>query len=252
MLPPGCFEGSRTPALGGIIWSPDVLREAAETGLYLAPDQSIIDTAAGESPDSVLAPVSDDALASIDTYTDAELEAHVVRANDRAWSGKALLSAVLEGHHSQVAPALGFGMSEDRRHRSPIMTAQGFSIEWLQIPPGHQTGSHRISESQVLLLTEGDWQIDFNGGDDVIAAQPATGSVVSVPPNAWRNFVNTGTADAVAAVICGTDSPNVIEWSSDIIAAARAQGWVRDAAGKVAPIDLISSLSQDQYPGGNQ
>jgi mannose-6-phosphate isomerase-like protein (cupin superfamily) len=224
---------------GGIIWSPDVLREAADTGLHLAPDNSIIDAAAGQDASGAVAPIHDDALEGIDSYSDDELAAHLVKADDRAWTDRGLLSAVLDGHASHVASVLGHGMSEDRRHQAPIMTAQGFSIEWLRVDPGCSTGLHRIAESQVLLLAEGDWQVSMSRGDDQLDAKPATGSVVSVPPSAWRNFSNVGSTPAIAAVICGTDSPNRIEWDADIVAAARAAGWVRDAAGKIAPLHLL-------------
>lgn len=225
---------------GGIIWSPDVLREAADTGLYLAPDNSLIDTDAGESPDHVIAPVSDDELEAIDRYTDEQLEDHAVRRDDRDWSERALLSSMLPGHATSVAPVLGFGMSEDRRHRAPVMTAQGFSVEWLRIPAGHSTGTHRLHEPQVLLLAEGEWKIGFNDGDELIESKPADGSVISLPPGAWRNFTNTGSGDAFAAVICGTDSPNTIEWCPEIIAQAHAAGWARDAAANIAPLSLLS------------
>jgi len=229
---------------GGIIWSPDVLREAADTGLHLAPDNSLIDAAAGESPESVVTPASDAALAHIDSYSDDQLEAHVVRNDSRAWSDQALLSSVLPGHTSAVAPALGFGMTEDRRHRAPVMTAQGFSVEWLRLAPGQSTGTHRLAESQVLLLAEGDWSIGFNRDDRVIESQPAHGSVVSVPPDTWRNFTNVGSSNAIAAVVCGTDSPNVIEWHETIRNAAAAAGFVRDASAKIAPVELL--------PGGER
>lgn len=232
---------------GGIIWSPDILREAADTGLYLAPDNSLIDAAAGESPESIVTPVGDGALDSIDHYSDDELEAHAVRAGDREWSDRALLSSVLPGHATAMAPVLGFGMTEDRRHRSPVMTAQGFSIEWLRIAPGQSTGTHRLADTQVLLLVEGEWKIAFNQGDDLIESTPADGSVVSVPPGTWRNFINAGTTDAFAAVVCGTDAPNVIEWSLQILADAQSAGWMRDAASKVAPRALLTPRSDGDH-----
>ncbi len=224
---------------GGIIWSPDVLREAADTGLHLAPDNSLIDAAAGQDTTGAVEPVDDVDLQGIDSYTDRELAAHLVAAGDRSWSRRAMLSSVLDGHGAELASVLGHGMSEDRRQRAPIMTAQGFSIEWLRVEPGCSTALHRIQESQVLLLTEGDWQVSLNRGDDQVDAKPATGSVVSVPEGAWRNFSNVGSDVAVAAVVCGTDSPNHIEWAPEVVAAARAAGWVRDANGKVAPISLL-------------
>jgi len=236
---------------GGIIWSPDVLREAAETGLYLGADSSLIDSSADVAPTNTVAPASDADLGALDEYTDAELEAHAVRADARAWSAQALLSSVLDGYATELAPALGFGMTEDRHHRPPIATAQGFSVEWLRIAPGNRTGLHRLAEPQALLLTEGDWRIAVNDGDDSLLSTPTQGSVASIPPHAWRDFENIGTSPAVAAVICGTDSPNRIAWSADILAAAAARGFVRDAAGKVAPRSLVSR-TQDPLPGREQ
>ena len=151
-----------------------------------------------------------------------------------------MLSSVIDGHDVSLAPALGFGMSEDRRQRAPVMTAQGFSVEWMRIGPGQSTGTHRLTETQVLLLAEGSWSIAFNAGSDRIESKPADGSVVSIPPNVWRDFTNIGGDDAYAAVICGTDSPNVIDWSPGLIAQARSLGWVRDAAAKIAPLSLMS------------
>jgi len=208
---------------GGIIWSPDVLREAAETGLYLARDNSLIDAEAGDQINDVVVPADDAALEHVDTYTDEELAAHLVPATDRQWSDRALLSSVLPGHASELAPVLGFGMTEDRRHRAPVMT-----------------GTHRISETQVLLLAEGEWRVGFNRGEELIESKPADGSVVSIPPDAWRSFTNTGTTDAVAAVVCGTDAPNVIEWDAELVQQAAASGWVRDAAAKIAPVALLA------------
>jgi len=229
---------------GGIIWSPDVLREAAATGLHLAADNSLIDTTSGDDPSNAVGPVSDDDLDHVDEYSDAELASHLVAADNRQWSDQSLLSSVIDGHVSRMAPAVGHGMSEHRRHRAPVMTAPGFSVEWLELGPGCSTGTHRIAESQVLLLAEGDWQVDYNNGNDRVSAAPATGSVVSIVPGAWRDLINVGSSTAVAAVVSGTDSPNRIEWAPDILAAARAHGWVRDANGKVAPLALLRSAVQ--------
>lgn len=224
---------------GGIIWSPDVLAEAATTGLHLAPDYSLIDTTAGGDASRAVTPVSDDELGHVDSYSDDELEAHVARGADRRWSERSLLSSAVPGHATSMAPAVGYGMSEDRRHRAPVMTAPGFSLEWLRIQPGSSTGWHKIPESQALLLTEGDWEVAVNR-THTLTSEPATGSVVSVPENTWRNFQNVGEVPATAAVICGTDSPNRITWDPDIIVAARQAGWAHDAAHKIAPLNLLA------------
>lgn len=223
---------------GGILWAPDVLREAAETGLYLSPDSSVLESANGSPPDAVR-PLRADQLAPVDSYTDDELARRLVPGEALAWSERPLLSSVLPGHASAMAPAIGYGVVEDRRVRPPISNPHGFSLEWLRLPGKSSVGAHRLDASQVLLLIEGDWQVELNRGTQLVTSRPATGSVVSVPPAAWRNFVNIGTDDALAVIVSGGDAPNRVEWDAQILHAATAAGWARDASGYIAPSELL-------------
>lgn len=241
---------------GGIIWSPDVLREAADTGMYLAVDNSLIDKSDGSHNGSgppVLEPLPDDALGSLDSYSDAQLEEFVVRFDDLRWSDQALLSTASSGHGVRLAPVFGWGLSEDRRHRPPIMSPQGFSLEWIEIAPGHTTGMHRHADTQAMLLVDGRWQVTVNREAPQLA-RPAVGSVVSIPPNAWRDLANIGDEPALAMVICGSDAPTSIEWDDSVTAAAQRAGYSRDASGKVAPLGLLAHTFENsqhhQDPGG--
>jgi len=229
---------------GGIIWAPHILEEAAETGLYLAEDYSILDATAGDDVSNAVQPTSADLLAAnVATYSDAELADLLVAPADLDWSDRALLSSALDGHQSAIAPVIGFGMSQHRSHHSPIGHAHGFSVEWLRIEPGQRTGRHRHDDSQVLILTEGTWQIHLDDGDGgVEAARPDTGSIVSIPNGAWRDFENTGSEPALAIVVNGSDEPTRIEWDHDIVSAASAAGWALDASGCMAPTELLGRL----------
>lgn len=229
---------------GGIIWAPDVLRDAAQTGLYLRSDYSLLDAANGEPPEDVVLPLDAELLAEVDSYTDAELTARTVRMENLQWSAGALLSSMLPGHSTALAPVIGYGLTEHRRHRTPISTPHGFSVEWLRAAPGSSTGVHRHSDSQVLITGEGQWEIAVNRGDDSISANPAEGSVVSIPPHAWRNLKNSGATDAFALVVCGSDQRAAIEWDPEIVAAAEALGWGYDAAGYLAPLALLGRPPQ--------
>ena len=229
---------------GGIIWAPEVLREAAKTGLYLRPDHSLIDAANGAPPEEVVVPLDAELLVGVDTYSDDELAARTVALEDLQWSDNALLSSVMAGCTSALAPVIGYGLTEDRRHRTPISAPHGFSVEWLRVAPGSSTGVHRHHHSQVLFTGEGHWEIEVNRGDDAISAQPAEGSVVSIPTSAWRNLKNTGPTDAVALVVCGGDQRVVIEWDPEIVTAAEAIGWGHDAAGYLAPLALLGRPPQ--------
>ena len=229
---------------GGIIWAPDVLRNAAQTGLYLRPDYSLLDATNGEPHEDVVLPLDAELLAGIDTYSDNELAGRTVRMEDLQWSANALLSSVLAGHATALAPVIGYGLTEDRRQRTPISTPHGFSVEWIRVAPGSSTGIHSHSHSQVVLLCDGQWEIAVNRGDAAISANPAEGSVVSIPALAWRDLRNAGTSDAFALVICGNDQRTTIEWDPEIVVAAEALGWGRDAAGYLAPLALLGRPPQ--------
>ncbi len=230
---------------GGIIWAPHILEEAAETGLYLAEDYSILDVNAGDDVSAAVTPTPRSELdGNVASYTDAELAARSIAPGELHWSDRALLSSVLDGHATAVAPVIGFGMTQDRTHRSPISNPHGFSVEWLRIEPGSSTGRHRHGDTQVLFLVEGDWSVEIDhterdGAGAQLDSSPPVGSIVSVPDGAWRDFANVGSESALAVVVNGSDSPTRIEWAEDIARAASAAGFALDASGFVAPAGLI-------------
>lgn len=224
---------------GGIIWAPDVIRAAAETGLYLRSDYTVVDGTDGLSTNDVVKPLEPAQLVSVDRYSDQALADRAVRQEDLKWSEQALLSNVVAGHAGAMAPVIGHGMTEDRRHRSPITTAHGFSVEWLRLPPGSSTGLHRHQQNQVVILTDGSWDIAVNLDEHRLRSRPARGSVVSLNSGAWRDLANVGDSDAHAVVVCATDQRPVIEWDPAIVEAAQRAGWSRDAGGYIAPVELI-------------
>jgi mannose-6-phosphate isomerase-like protein (cupin superfamily) len=224
---------------GGILWAPQVLEAAAATGLYLSHDYTVVD-AAGGLTDETIAPVDNDRLSELDSYTDDEISERIVGADRLEWSSAALLSAVLPGHGSAMAAVIGFGLTEDRRQRPPIWTPHGFSLEWLRLEPGASTALHRIEQSQALFLVDGEWQISYNRGDDRASRATAAGAVVSVPGGCWREFTNTGASTAKCLVVCGGDERARAEWDPAVVAAASDLGWGHDASGYRAPVDLLA------------
>ncbi|CAN5773925.1 cupin domain-containing protein [soil metagenome] len=228
---------------GGILWAPSVLREAAATGLYLGTDHTLRDADAGDSIEDVVEPLDETQLQWLRPVTDADLQARVVPRESLDWSDRALLSHILPGCSTSLAPVIGAGMTEHRDHRAPITVAHGFSIEWLRVAPGSHVGEHRLVGSQVLILVDGDWDVALNSGPDRTSERPAPGSVVSVPPGAWRDFANIGTVEAHAIVVNEGDAPSRIEWSTDTVDRAREAGWARDAGGFLAPAALIGARS---------
>ena len=224
---------------GGIIWAPHVLRAAAETGLYLRSDYTIVNGTEGVPPEDLVQPLDPAQLVSVDHYSDLELAGHAVSQEDLRWSDQALLSNVVAGHAGAMAPVIGHGMTEDRHHRSPITSAHGFSVEWLRLPSGSSTGLHRHQQNQVVIAIDGSWEIAVNRNEHTLRSRPASGSVVSINSGAWRDLSNIGESEACAVVVCDTDQRAIVEWDGSIVETAQQAGWGRDAGGYLAPVELI-------------
>ena len=224
---------------GGILWAPQVLEAAASTGLYLSPVGAVLDATAGDLINDTITPIDETRLGELDHYTDAEIAERIVAPDRLDWSEAALLSSVLPGHGSAIAPVIGFGLTEDRRQRPPIWTPHGFTVEWLRLEPGASTGLHRIDQNQALFLVEGEWQVTYNRLDNQISRTVTEGTVVSIPGSCWRDLTNTGSAIATCLVVCAGDNRARADWDPWIGNAAAEVGWGRDANGYIAPLDLL-------------
>ncbi len=224
---------------GGILWAPQVLEAAASTGLYLSPVGAVLDATAGDLINDTITPIDETRLGELDHYTDAEIAERIVASDRLDWSEAALLSSVLPGHGSAIAPVIGFGLTEDRQQRPPIWTPHGFTVEWLRLEPGASTGLHRIDQNQALFLVEGEWQVTYNRLDNQISRTVTEDTVVSIPGNCWRELTNTGSAIATCLVVCAGDNRARADWDPWIGDAAAEAGWGRDANGYIAPLDLL-------------
>ena len=227
---------------GGLIWHPSILAEAGQYGLYLTKDNILVDTATGvqrPAHDQLIEPISQAEIDGLRRYTPSEMRKRVVKAGERAWSKAALLDSCLPGHASELAPAIGFGISQDRNHEPPITNPHGFSHEWLRLAPGQSVSRFRVPEKQVLLAHTGAFAVTFNApGDEVVVPLDAWG-MISIPANAWRSIRNVSDVPAEVLIITNGDARKIPEWPAETIAAAREMGRAADRSGMIAPAHLL-------------
>ena len=226
---------------GGIIWHPSILETAAHYGLYLNRDNMLVN-AEGDgpapAPDARMPALTLDQIARLPRYTPEQMRRRVVTAAERDWSAHALLSAVLPGCASELAPVIGHGMTEDRAHTAPIGNPHGFSVEWLRLPPHSRTGRHAIAEKQVAIVFRGTAAITLNEPGSAVAVEVAEGECFSAPGDVWRDIA-AGQETLEIALVTAGDQRKPIRWAPDILAAAAAAGWGLDHDGRVAPLDLL-------------
>ncbi len=227
---------------GGIIWHPDIVKEAGTFGLYLTKDNMMIDTSIGTKrpADKDLMPlIPDSDRASLRKYSPAEMRNRIVSAVERNWSKRALLCTLLPGHAVEMAPVIGHGISEDRNLSPKITNPHGFSIEWLRIPSGQSLARHRIGQKQVLIVFKGKAALTFNDAGQATAIDISPKDTVSLPAGSWRQIANTGAGDVELAVITMGDGKKPIDWAPEVLRAARSTGYALDHSGYVAPLHLL-------------
>ena len=227
---------------GGVIWHPEILRGAAEHGLYLKKNNMMVDLATGaEKPadEDLMRPLSDSFIATLRHYTVDEMRQRLTTADERRWSSRALLDSVLSGHRAELAPAIGFGMTQDRDAAPKVTNPHGFSVEWMRIDPGQTVGPFRVEPKQVLIVQQGAVEISLGRGDARSTATAHPWDLFAAPGGEWRMLRSVGDEPAVLTVTTSGDGRALIEWDEAIVAAARRENLGIDPNGYIAVAEYL-------------
>jgi len=226
---------------GGIIWHPSILEAASEYGLYLSKDNMLIDVNAGDTlPEKadLLAPLGQDDLAALRNYSVDEMRQRAVTGEQRQWSSEGLLDAILPGHGGEIAPVVGYGISQDRHSTPPIVQPHGFSVEWLRLRPDHQVGRHLCPDIQVIMVFTGTLEVTWNQDGEEVSVTAPERSVISIPANSWRRY---RAVDGTAEFILTTqgDGRKRVYWDEAILQQARECNRGLDPDGYVSRLDIL-------------
>ena len=168
---------------GGIIWSPDVLNRARDTGLFLSRDNQLIDVPTGGNPpaeESLLPLMPVDEVAALRRWSASELMRRCVRPAQRDFH-RATLDTALPGHAWEIAPVIGWGLSQRREHSPAVADPQGFSVEWIKVPAGQRSAAFELDETAVLIHADGPLGVSFNAGSDTVHTDLVPWDTLSMP-----------------------------------------------------------------------
>ena len=224
---------------GGIIWHPSILATAAKHGLYLTKENMLVDTEAGAPeppPSTLIEPLDDETIRAMRRFDTEAMRRRVVASGELAWSSRAMLDSVLPGHASEIAPVIGYGMTEDLEHAPKITNPHGFSMEWLRIPSGNRVGAYTLADKQVLLIYAGAVEITLG---DAAPVRAEAREVFSIPAGTVRTIVSVGEGRAEIALLTSGDHKKRPVWADDICRAAADAGFALDHAGYIAPLRLL-------------
>lgn len=235
---------------GGIIWGPSVLKEAESYGLHLTADNRLIDTVAGDQvPDDVqlIKPMQRKYIDELTSYTVEQMRSRVVQPGDRVFSQNALLCNSIPGGGAELDLVIGYGMTENRRQVPAIHEPHSFNLAWVRAAAGEGLLRHRHDRAQAVLVRSGRWEVSVN-------ADPATAVVLgpadsfSVPEGSWRSFrcVEAGPdGPGELLVINAGDDRVYLQWAPEVVEAARANDWMIDPNGYLAPVGVMIAATED-------
>jgi mannose-6-phosphate isomerase-like protein (cupin superfamily) len=233
---------------GGIIWGPSIVRGAREHGLYLSADNTLIDTQAGgviDADTDLIAPMSDDEVAKLRSWTPDQMRSRIVELEDLVWSQHPFLCSELPGGRAQFAQVVGYGMSEDRDQVPPVHYPHNFNLGWLRAEVGEGMLTHRHDATQALIVYKGTWKVTLNDAGQEVSVEIGPDDTLSIPVGAWRKFEVVGSEPGQLVVINGGDGRVHLKWAEDVKHLAREKDWAQDAAGYVAPWAVVRTSVLD-------
>lgn len=225
---------------GGVIFHPEIIREAADYGLYISNDNTLIDTSKGDAvpnEDGRIPPMPDEDVAQLREVSQEEMRRRVVTEGDRDFR-PAFIDANLPGCGAEIAPVIGFGLTQNRNHAAPITNPHGFSVEWLRLAEGTKVSPFTLSEKMVLIVRSGQVCLTLNDGADV-TVNLAERDTYSIPADAVRSIEAQGEQPAEMLVVVSGDHRKRPVFTDEVISAARAAGYALDAGGYVAKAALL-------------
>ncbi|HDS6851657.1 cupin [Enterobacter sp. V87_3] len=231
---------------GGIIWHPSVLAAASEYGMYLSKENMLITQAPGDpqpDPATLLTPLSEAYIAGLRDYSAEEMRKRAVTGDDRCWSARGLLDSVLPGHGGEIAPVIGFGISQDRDSCPAIVSPHGFSVEWLRLADNCVTGRHVCPDVQVIMVFKGKLEVTWNEAGKEVSIIAPERSVISIPANSWRRYrAIEGNMECILTT--QGDQRKRLYWDEEILQQAKNHNRCLDPDGYVADADILPATAR--------
>ena len=229
---------------GGIIWSPNVLARARETGLWLSKDNEVIDTLASgvqPAPDRLLPLMPDAEIAGLKRWSVEQMREQVIKKDALDFRAATLDTAA--GHQWRIAPAVGNGLSQHREHSPPVAAPQSFSLEWLQIDAGQGSAPFTMAEKMVLINLSHAIEVVLNTGSDSIVQTLGFEDMISIPAHATRSFrCPAGTALSEAVIVIAGDHVKRPLFDATVVAKALDNDVTLDAGGKLARASILPPM----------
>lgn len=176
---------------GGVVWAPQVIKEAKEHGLILAETGKLYDSKKGESLPEGIGPMPMLTELELQQFIEPTPEMVVPNYVARKWD----MVSLATGSPAQVISSAGM-----------LVDKPGFEVSFL----AHNTDpeSYSTDHSEVLLVTEGHWKVNWEDTEQILAP----GDVSLLPKGGNRKIESAVSGEAGLFRVRGTDDSAGPTW----------------------------------------
>ena len=187
---------------GHVLWAPYVFDSAAEHGLILLEDGSLVDTTRGETIPAgkkAMPATTEAAAQALRTLTADDMADCVV-------SHEELQNPPVDGLSPAgivECPIIGSASADEGIGNGKMRWPHGFQLRHIALEPGAVSRRHARAEEEVILQHAGQLTVTLDDCEVVLGA----GDVLTVPIGAARSFSNRHGERVEAYVVRGGDHP---------------------------------------------
>lgn len=184
---------------GHVTWAPYVFENAAEYGLILLDDGSLIDTTKGETIPAgrtAMRATTDDDVAALQRLHANDMQGCVVTRAELNSTDPATASIT-------ESPIIGAASDAEDMPAGRMNWPHGFHVRHLHLGCGSSGPLHQRHEEEVIMMQSGSMLIRLPDGEVELSA----GDVMTVPIEMPRSFANAGDVPAEAYLVRGGDQP---------------------------------------------
>lgn len=200
--------GSNDP--GHVTWAPDVFDKAADYGLVLLENGSLVDTTKGEVIPEGIGPMpatTADQVAALRLLSPQEIENCVYRDAEQCARTQSSLSLETEG--VTESPLIGPANPAELVAAGKMDQPHGFHMRRLDFAPGTALAYHARDEEEVIFIHRGTLTVQWDGGELALNK----GDVLTVPVGLLHGYSNCGDDAVQAYVVRGGNDPKAPQWA---------------------------------------
>ena len=194
---------------GRVLWAPQVFDLAADHGLVLMEDGSLVDKFANENgPDGVspLPKTTPEQVAGHQVVGLDALKKISIRRRAFQWLSNTVLSS-FDG--VEEAPLLGSANEVESLPDGDLNWSHGFVMRALKLAPGAMVASHCRQEEEVIFVQTGTFSVEVDGK----TLELGQGDTFTTPIGSQRTFSNQGTDTSIVYITRRHDQPQAPDFT---------------------------------------